>query len=113
MPKEEWGTKRVCPETKKRFYDLGRDPIISPYTGIEYSLADFTGERPQSSMSDKKDTSKRTSVTSDELTDSVDTLDDADDGADLDEDIPDIDDDDVAADIEEIADVSGSDDDGN
>ena len=33
MPKEEWGTKRLCPETGKRFYDLNKDPIISPYTG--------------------------------------------------------------------------------
>jgi uncharacterized protein (TIGR02300 family) len=33
MPKEEWGTKRLCPTTGKRFYDLNRSPIISPYTG--------------------------------------------------------------------------------
>jgi len=33
MPKEEWGTKRLCPTTQKRFYDLNADPIISPYTG--------------------------------------------------------------------------------
>lgn len=33
MPKEEWGIKRVCPTTGKRFYDLNRTPIISPYTG--------------------------------------------------------------------------------
>lgn len=33
MPKEEWGTKRVCPTTGKRFYDLNRTPVISPYTG--------------------------------------------------------------------------------
>ena len=33
MPKEEWGTKRICPTTGKRFYDLNRTPIISPYTG--------------------------------------------------------------------------------
>lgn len=33
MPKEEWGTKRVCPTTGKRFYDLNRNPIVSPYTG--------------------------------------------------------------------------------
>lgn len=33
MPKAEWGTKRVCPTTGKRFYDLNRSPIISPYTG--------------------------------------------------------------------------------
>jgi uncharacterized protein (TIGR02300 family) len=33
MPKEEWGTKRVCPTTGKRFYDLNRTPVVSPYTG--------------------------------------------------------------------------------
>ena len=33
MPKAKWGTKRVCPETGKRFYDLGKNPVISPYTG--------------------------------------------------------------------------------
>jgi len=33
MPKEEWGTKRVCPTTGKRFYDLNANPIVSPYTG--------------------------------------------------------------------------------
>lgn len=33
MPKEEWGTKRVCPTTGKRFYDLNRAPVVSPYTG--------------------------------------------------------------------------------
>ncbi|MCV6586791.1 MAG: TIGR02300 family protein [Marinibacterium sp.] len=33
MPKEEWGVKRVCPTTGKRFYDLNRNPIVSPYTG--------------------------------------------------------------------------------
>ena len=32
MPKEEWGVKRVCPTTGKRFYDLNRNPIVSPYT---------------------------------------------------------------------------------
>ena len=33
MPKAEWGTKRIFPTTGKRFYDLNRTPIISPYTG--------------------------------------------------------------------------------
>ena len=33
MPKAEWGTKRTCPTTGKRFYDLNRSPIVSPYTG--------------------------------------------------------------------------------
>ena len=33
MPKEDWGTKRLCPTTGKRFYDLNANPIVSPYTG--------------------------------------------------------------------------------
>ncbi len=33
MPKEEWGTKRICPTTGKRFFDMNRTPIVSPYTG--------------------------------------------------------------------------------
>lgn len=33
MAKLELGTKRVCPETGRKFYDLNKDPVISPYTG--------------------------------------------------------------------------------
>ena len=33
MAKAELGTKRVCPTTGRKFYDLNRDPVISPYTG--------------------------------------------------------------------------------
>ena len=33
MPKLEWGTKRTCPTTGKRFYDLHTTPIVSPDTG--------------------------------------------------------------------------------
>ena len=33
MAKPELGTKRVCPETGRKFYDLNKDPVISPYTG--------------------------------------------------------------------------------
>jgi uncharacterized protein (TIGR02300 family) len=29
----ELGTKRVCPETGRKFYDLGKTPVVSPYTG--------------------------------------------------------------------------------
>lgn len=37
MPyKPEWGTKRTCPKTGERFYDLGKDnPITSP-CGIQW-----------------------------------------------------------------------------
>ena len=33
MAKPELGTKRVCPTTGRKFYDLNKDPVISPYTG--------------------------------------------------------------------------------
>jgi uncharacterized protein (TIGR02300 family) len=41
VAKSELGTKRTCPETGKKFYDLGKDPIVSPYTGIAYPLTAF------------------------------------------------------------------------
>jgi len=33
VAKAELGTKRVCPETGRKFYDLNKTPVISPYTG--------------------------------------------------------------------------------
>lgn len=41
MAKPELGTKRVCPETGRKFYDLNRDPIVSPFTGKTYPLSYF------------------------------------------------------------------------
>ncbi|KAB2700927.1 TIGR02300 family protein [Ochrobactrum sp. GPK 3] len=41
MAKAELGTKRIDPETGKKFYDLNRDPIVSPYTGISYPRSYF------------------------------------------------------------------------
>ena len=39
MAKAELGTKRVCPETGRKFYDLGKTPVISPYTGRVVPIA--------------------------------------------------------------------------
>ena len=33
MTNPDWGVKRICPETGNKFYDLNKNPIISPYTG--------------------------------------------------------------------------------
>jgi uncharacterized protein (TIGR02300 family) len=33
VAKSELGTKRICPETGRKFYDLNKSPVISPYTG--------------------------------------------------------------------------------
>lgn len=41
MAREALGTKRVCPDTGKKFYDLGKDPVVSPYTGKSYPLSYF------------------------------------------------------------------------
>jgi uncharacterized protein (TIGR02300 family) len=35
------GTKREDPETGKKFYDLNKDPIVSPYTGKSYPRSFF------------------------------------------------------------------------
>ena len=39
MAKSELGTKRVCPETGRKFYDLNKTPVISPYTGKVVPIA--------------------------------------------------------------------------
>ncbi|MET3889706.1 uncharacterized protein (TIGR02300 family) [Bosea sp. OAE506] len=41
MAKPELGTKRVCPTTGRKFYDLNKDPIVSPYTGQSYPRSMF------------------------------------------------------------------------
>ena len=33
MSKDKLGKKRVCPTTGRKFYDLNKDPAVSPYTG--------------------------------------------------------------------------------
>jgi uncharacterized protein (TIGR02300 family) len=33
VAKPDLGTKRICPTTGKKFYDMNRDPVVSPYTG--------------------------------------------------------------------------------
>ncbi|AMA54881.1 MULTISPECIES: TIGR02300 family protein [unclassified Bradyrhizobium] len=39
MAKSELGTKRICPTTGKKFYDLNKNPVISPYTGEVVPIA--------------------------------------------------------------------------
>lgn len=39
VAKSELGTKRICPTTGKKFYDLGKSPVISPYTGEVVPIA--------------------------------------------------------------------------
>ena len=39
MARPDLGTKRICPTTGKKFYDLNRDPVISPYSGESVPIA--------------------------------------------------------------------------
>ena len=39
MAKPELGTKRVCPVTGRKFYDLNKTPVVSPYTGEVVPIA--------------------------------------------------------------------------
>lgn len=41
MAKPELGTKRTCPTTGRKFYDMNKDPIVSPYTGQSFPRAMF------------------------------------------------------------------------
>lgn len=106
MPKEEWGTKRVCPTTGKRFYDLNKDPIVSPYTGEEVTVDENKNRTMVADAADAQ--SKKLEESS--LDDEDVILDDDDDDADVDlgDDVLD-DDDDVS--LDEIADVAAPEDD--
>lgn len=50
MAREKLGAKRICPETGKKFYDLNKDPIVSPYTGKQYNRSVFEVGEPVKSV---------------------------------------------------------------
>ncbi len=108
MPNEEWGTKRLCPTTGKRFYDLGKDPIVSPYTG-EVVVVDTSKTRTMVADAEDAQTKKqKETVEDDDL-----VLDDADDDEDVDlgdDVLDDDDDDDDTVSLDELADVASDDD---
>ena len=106
MPKEEWGTKRLCPTTGKRFYDLNKTPIISPYTGDVVNLD--TGNKSRTAIADKAEKAEEEEL---ELVDDADeVLEDDDADVDIEDDLLDDDDDDSVS-LDEIADVATDDDD--
>ncbi len=92
MPKEEWGVKRVCPTTGKRFYDLNKDPIVSPYTGEIVELETGKSRMIAADAEDAASAKARENASSEDLVldddDNVDVelddglLDDDDDGND-------------------------------
>ena len=97
MAKPELGTKRVCPETGRKFYDLNRDPIVSPYTGKSYPLS-FFEETKVSSLMEQEEPEDVAEVDTENTEVELVSLEDADDEASGGEDLPDLGDDDVEID---------------
>ncbi len=102
MSNPDWGVKRVCPETGKRFYDLNKDPIISPYTGKVVAL-DPTDRRTEAATpASKPKASTASKDNEDEL------LVDDDDSVDVDDELLEDDEDDTVA-LDDLADVADKD----
>ena len=99
MPKEEWGVKRLCPTTGKRFYDLNRTPVVSPYTGevVEVENAGRKGALGGFDAAEKGRKKKE------EPTEAEDVL--LEDDVDTDDDLLEDDDDDTVS-FDELSDVS-------
>lgn len=121
MPKEEWGVKRICPTTGKRFYDLNKTPVVSPYTGEVVDLEALSGKKsraepkPRAKPAAKTVNADAETVVLDDDDDAVVLDDDSDDdtAADLeiDDDLLEDDDDDDDVSLDDIADVAVKDDD--
>ena len=52
MAKSDLGTKRICPTTGKKFYDLNKNPVISPYTGEVVRIAPIAPIPPPRTRAD-------------------------------------------------------------
>ncbi|MDE3081510.1 MAG: TIGR02300 family protein [Paracoccaceae bacterium] len=105
MPNPEWGVKRSCPTTGKRFYDLNRTPIVSPYTG---EVVDIEVSRRKAASAMARAVVEKEDET---LTDDIEADDDilapvATEEADIDDDLLEDDEDDTVS-LDELADVPG------
>ncbi|MFN4058580.1 MAG: TIGR02300 family protein [Roseinatronobacter sp.] len=103
MSNPEWGVKRVCPETGKRFYDLNKSPIISPYTGKVVTIDVF--DRRDAAIASMTEKSKKVLKDDDD-----DLLVDDDAAVDVDDELLEDEDDDTVA-LDDLTDVAGDDDD--
>lgn len=106
MSKEEWGVKRLCPTTGKRFYDLNKNPIVSPYTG---DVIEITAGKSRSITADKEDSETKKMKESETKTDTGVLEDDDDVDVELGDDVLEDDDDDDNVSLDDIADVATED----
>ncbi|HEY9013040.1 MAG TPA: TIGR02300 family protein [Devosia sp.] len=111
MAKEDRGTKREDPETGKKFYDLNKDPIVSPYTGKSYPRSYFesaTAVRakagPEREVEDDEDEEEVEVETAEDTGPEIVSLEDADaEESGGDEEIPDVED------VEDVEDIGEDD----
>jgi uncharacterized protein (TIGR02300 family) len=96
VAKAELGTKRTCPDTGKKFYDLNNDPVVSPYTGKSWPLSYFE-ETSVATIMEKAEEEEVAEVDAENTEVELVSLEEADDN-DGNDDIPDIGDDDVELD---------------
>lgn len=96
MAKPELGTKRTDPETGKKFYDLNRDPVVSPYTGKSYPLSFFAETSAAAVLEKSTEEDEVAEVDTENTEVELVSLEEADDEAAAGgEEIPDLGDDDV------------------
>ena len=93
MAKPELGTKRIDPETGRKFYDLNKDPIVSPYTGKTYPRTYFEIRLRDGSIKEEEEVEEKELDAEEEGAEVV-SLEDADDEAKAGDDLPDLEDDD-------------------
>jgi len=107
MPKEEWGVKRVCPTTGKRFYDLNKDPIVSPYTGEVVEIVSGKSRAMTPDAEDAATSKQKTAAKENENGDLVEG--DSAVEVEIDDDLLEDDDDDTVS-LDDIADVESDED---
>lgn len=114
MARPELGTKHVCPECGKKFYDLNRDPAECPGCGFvieaETVTPDETAFSAGASAIRKENDVKPPENGDDFDDDEAGVIDDDTDLGDLSDDVPDVDDDDDD-DLQDIVSAPAGDDD--
>ncbi len=102
MPKDEWGTKRVCPSCTKRFYDLIANPMTCPNCGASFTVESLTAAKPKAVRAEKV---KPEAVEMEDLPDAEN-----DGEVEADDELADeiLEDEDDSVDLEELADVASN-----
>ena len=98
MAKAELGTKRIDPETGRKFYDLNKDPIVSPYTGTSYPRSYFE-EGKIAALDEDEEVAEKEVDAEDEEGAEVVSLEEADEEAKGGDDLPDLGDDEDDVDL--------------